>query len=324
MGLIKTGRRGHAAVVGRFPLGAHRGGHVVKTGDIGRSQRVDGDNRVEERLIAVGQRLGAPLLHRGVAGDVEPVEELVIGIELGGEALVDILLALDDTVVVEDAQCCEDVSLVVAALHSNVMLHAPTVVEHLFIPVGVLTIVVVRLQERVGDVAQIFVIGNILRCVEEVGFLAKTLVDCFQRVADMSLAATVGAVSSSDQHHAVTSLGTIDSSRSGILQHLHRLDERRIEVLDVVDLQTINDEQRSVVTIGTVATHTDLGTSTRRTTVDDLHTCDLALQGSTGIGRGEVLDGVAAHRSHGTGQVALFLHTITDDHHIIERPVVFL
>ena len=324
MGLIKTGRRGHAAVVGRFPLGAHRGGHVVKTGDIGRGQRVDGDDRVEERLITVGQRLGAPLLHRGVAGDVEPVEELVIGIELCGEALVDILLAFDDTVVVEDAQCCEDVSLVVAALYGDDVLYTPTVVEHLFIPVGILPMVVVRLQERVGDVAQILVIGDILGCVEEVGFLAKTLVDCFQRVADMSLAATVGAVSSSDQHHAVTSLGTIDSSRSGILQHLHRLDERRIEVLDVVDLQTINDEQRSVVTIGTVATHTNLGTGSRRTTVDDLHTSDLALQGCTCVARGEILDSVATHGGHSTGQVALLLHTITDDDDIVECTVVFL
>ena len=324
MDLIKTGRRGHAAVVGRFPLGAHRGGHVVKTGDIGRSQRVDGDNRVEERLIAVGQRLGAPLLHRGVAGDVEPVEELVIGIELGGEALVDILLALDDTVVVEDAQCCEDVSLVVAALYGDVVLYTPTVVEHLFIPVGVLTIVVVRLQERVGDVAQILVIGNILRCVEEVGFLAKTLVDCFQRVADMGRTTTVGTIARGNQHHTITGLSTIDSSGSGILQHLHRLDQRGIEILDVVDLQTVNDQQRSIVTIGTVATHTDLGTSTRRTTVDDLHTSDLALQGCTCVARGEILDSVATHGGHSTGQVALLLHTITDDDDIVECTVVFL
>ena len=45
------------------------------------------------------------------------------------------------------------------------------------------------------------------------------------------------------EHYAVTCLCTVDCGRGGILEDLDGLDHLRVEVLDVVDLQTVHDEQ---------------------------------------------------------------------------------
>ena len=164
---------------------------------------------------------------------------------------------------------------------------------------------------------------DILGRIEEVGFLAQALVGSLERVADLCMPTIVGTTLRGNEDNTITSLGAIDSSGSGIFQDLHRLDERGIEVLNVVDLQTVNDQQWGVVTIGTITTHTDFCTSTRRTTVDDLHTCNLTLQCSTGIRGSEILNVVTVDRSNSTGQVALLLNAITDDYHIVEHAVVF-
>ena len=165
------------------------------------------------------------------------------------------------------------------------MLMSQTVLKYLVIPVGVLTIIVVLLQKIIGQVAQILVILNILRSIKDFSPLSQRLDGELAAVRNLSLTAIGSTRLGCDDNDTITRLRTIDGSRSGILQYLHALDHRWIQVLDVIHLQTIDDEQRTdITTIGRITTDTDIGSLTRTTRVDNLHTGSLTLEGSTGIG----------------------------------------
>ncbi|CUQ04195.1 Uncharacterised protein [Segatella copri] len=165
------------------------------------------------------------------------------------------------------------------------MLVSQTVLKYLVIPVGVLTIIVVLLQKIIVQVAQILVILDILRSIKDISLLSQRLDSELAAVRNLSLTAIGSTRLGSNDNDTITSLRTIDGSRSGILQYLHALNHRWIQVLDVIHLQTIDDEQRTdITTIGRITTDTDIGSLTRTTRVDNLHTGSLTLEGSTGIG----------------------------------------
>ena len=101
-------------------------------------------------------------------------------------------------------------SLVVATLHGEVVLQAPTVTEYLVIPVGVLSVVSFRFQLFIGEVAEILVIFYVFRCIEDVGLLAKRLAGSLQRVAYLSFAMTVGTALCRDEYDTITGFSTVD------------------------------------------------------------------------------------------------------------------
>ena len=112
----------------------------------------------------------------------------------------------------------------------------------------VINLIVVPVVDKLclGHVAQVLVILDIVRSLEELCLLAETLACSLEAIGYVSCA--LRTVLGGDQYNTITSLSTVDSCRSSVLQNLHRLDERRIQILDVVNLQTVNDEQRAEVT----------------------------------------------------------------------------
>ena len=165
------------------------------------------------------------------------------------------------------------------------MLMSQTVLKYLVIPVGVLTIIVVLCQKIIGQVAQILVILDILRSIKDICLLSQRLDSELAAIGNLCLTAIGSTRLGSNDNDTITRLRTIDGSRSGILQYLHAFNHRWIQILDIIHLQTIDDEQRTdITTIRRITTDTDIGSLTRTTRVDNLYTGSLTLEGSTGIG----------------------------------------
>ena len=165
------------------------------------------------------------------------------------------------------------------------MLVSQGILKHLVIPVGILSIITVFLEQGIINITQVLMILNILRSIKDISLLSQRLDGELAAVRNLSLTAIGSTRLGSNDNDTITRLRTIDGSRSGILQYLHALNHRWIQILDVIHLQTIDDEQRTdITTIGRITTDTDIGSLTRTTRVDNLHTGSLTLEGSTGIG----------------------------------------
>ena len=164
------------------------------------------------------------------------------------------------------------------------MLVSQGILKYLVIPVGILSIITVFLEQGIINITQVLMILNILRSIKDFSPLSQRLDGELATVRDLSLTAIGSTRLGSNDNDTITRLRTIDGSRSGILQYLHALDHRWIQVLDVIHLQTIDNEQRTdITTIGRITTDTDIGSLTRTTRVDNLYTGSLTLEGSTGI-----------------------------------------
>ena len=148
--------------------------------------------------------------------------------------------------------------------------------------------------------------------------LGEVLAGEFAGVAHGSLA--VAALLGGHEDDTVTSLGAVDSCGGGVLQDLDGFDHRRVEILDAADLQTVDDVEGSdVAAVGGVTADADVSSGTRGAVGDDVDTGSLALEGVGCIGGRLVLEVVGAHRSHGTGEVGLLLHTVTDHDRLLKE-----
>ena len=97
----------------------------------------DGAHEVGSRSGGLGNGPRSVLDQRSGDTDLDPVVDLVVGVDLSGQAVVDILVAGDDTVVLERRQGDVEVAPVVAALESDgVALHVSGL-EHVVGPVHV-------------------------------------------------------------------------------------------------------------------------------------------------------------------------------------------
>ena len=300
-------------------VGLHVHRRVLDVGDVRRRERIDGDHGVQRGTVTIGNGLAAPFLDGIVRGDREPLEELIVGIDLRGNTVIGILLAHHDTVVVHEVERGEEVTLLVTALEDETVLLAPAGLESGVVPVGIGAVVVVGSQQFIGDVTDIFLILDIFLGTEDIGLLAQGLHREAAVVGDMGRAFLTGL--GGDEHDTVTGLRTVDGGGGGVLQDLDGLDHGRIQILDVVHLQTIDDEERSdVAGVGGVTADTDVSALARSTGgVDDLDTGGLALQGGGGVGGGTVLQVLGTDRCHGAGQVALALDAVTDDDGLIQE-----
>ena len=294
-----------------------------------REQRGGSDGGQEGGAVVVrlGDGLGAPLLDGVVGAHGEPVLDLVVGVDLEGQAAVLVLVATEDTVVHHVVDGGEEVAAVIAALEAHGVAVAPGGDEDLAAPVHVGHPVIDGVGTR--DVA-----------FAEVA-LGQAEVDIILRAHDIQapgqggegelvvvedLAFSLLAGLRSHEHDAVTGLGTVDGRGGGILQDLDGLDHFRVQVLDVVHLQAVHDEERSQGTgIGGITADADIGPLARRTgSVDDLDTGGLALEGGGRVGSRAVLEVLTADGGHGTGQVALFLDAVTDHDGLVEEHRILL
>ena len=323
--VVVVGRVSRDVVAGGVVL-LHGARGVFQLADVSRSQRVEGDHGVQHGTVTGGDGLAAPLLDGVVGGDVEPLEQLIVSVDLGGQTLVDILLADDDTVLVDIVEGGEEMTLVVATLEGDAVLLAPAGSEHRVIPVGILSVIFVGVQEILVDVADVGLVFDVVLGAEDVGFLAQGLEGEAAVVGDAGVAVVGSAALGGDEDDTVTCLRTVDSGGGSVLQDLHGLDHGRIEVLDVIHLQTIDDEERSDRTgVRGITADTDRSTLTRSTGgVDDLDTGSLTLEGGGSVRRGAVLQVFRAHGGDGTGQVALLLDAVTDNHGLFEHLSVLL
>ena len=93
-------------------------GELVHAGVIDRCERVvlnDGHHD-GVGLGHLGNGAGGPFLDGVVGSDGEPWLDIVVGVDLGGETLVDILVTDDYTIVVQIVEREEEVTVIIAAL----------------------------------------------------------------------------------------------------------------------------------------------------------------------------------------------------------------
>ena len=86
---------------------------------------------------------------------------------------------------------------------------------------------------------------DVFACVEQVRHLAELLQRMLEVVEDAAFPAGVGSGLGGDEHYAVTGLDTVDCGRGGILEDLHGLDVVGVEVVDRIDLEAVDDYERS-------------------------------------------------------------------------------
>ena len=183
-------------------------------------------------------------------------------------------------------------SLVVSSLGGDAVLLAPAGLESGIIPVVADQEPAAGINRSIGyelviiDVADVFLVVDVLLGIEDLGLLAKGLHREAAVVRDVGRAVVGGSRLGGDEYDTVTCLGSVDGCRGGVLQDLHRLDHGRIQVPDVVHLQTVHDEERSDGSgVRGITADADAGRLSRCAGgVDDLDTCCLSLKGGCGVG----------------------------------------
>ena len=119
-----------------------------------------------------------------------------------------------------------------------------------------------------------------------------------------------------DDDHTVTCLRAVDGGRSGVLENLDALYILRIDSAEAGHLEAVDNVQRiaGATVIGRDTADADRSDGTRVSGGgNDLHTGSLAGECGGDVVDGTVLERFAAHGRDGAGDVALALHTVTDD-----------
>ena len=129
----------------------------------------------------------------------------------------------------------------------------------------------------------------------------------------------VGALLRRDEHHTASSPRTVDRRRTGILDHLDRLDVVQVVFAVVVAGHAVDHEERVQAVDRTHTADHDIGACTGFSAgLRDHHTGDLALQRLGNRPGGQILDVRSLDRGDGARQVGLLLRTVTDHHDVVE------
>ena len=129
----------------------------------------------------------------------------------------------------------------------------------------------------------------------------------------------------SDEDHTVGSLRTVDGGRCGVLQYGDTLNILRVERVDIAGLHTIHEDIGAGVVERTHTTHADATAVHTGSTGCSRHgdTGHEALQTGGYVVDGSVVERLAVDLGHRSGKVGFLLCTVTDDHHFVERLLVF-
>ena len=127
-----------------------------------------------------------------------------------------------------------------------------------------------------------------------------------------------------DDDDAIGTAGAVDSGGGAVLKHVHGCDFVRRDVVDIADRNAVHDEQGAgagSLVEGGEAADLDVVTGAGRvgSGLDDVETRDLALEQSHGVGLDTGIEILALDGSDGSGNLFLFLGTITDDHDLVEE-----
>ena len=118
---------------------AHVGRHILGGLEVNRGERVDDDGSEEGSAVLVrASEVGLLVtLDGSVGSDLEPGFDLVVGVDLGGEALVHILVALGHTVLVHVVEGEVVGSAVITALGTDGVAPGDTLSVEDVSPVGI-------------------------------------------------------------------------------------------------------------------------------------------------------------------------------------------
>ena len=176
--------------------------------------------------------------HAVLRRDLEPGLDVVFGIDAACETPVGVLVGLDDTVVAGVVERDIDVALVVAVLEVDAVLLHEAGLEELVAPVDVGAVPFPG--KAFADTAALQVVGEVLVGVHHLGLATQALDGELCIVADPADAFGLGATLGGDEDHTVACLSSVDGSRSGILQYLHRLDVGGVDVDNRIDAHAID------------------------------------------------------------------------------------
>ena len=227
---------------------------------------------------AVAAVLRTRTFDRIVGREGEPFLDLVVAVELEGDTLQPVLVAVVHTVVVHIRQRSVNRTIVVGHFDAGRMALERTVVAVKHVePVGI-SFTVPRGQRLA--VAGGRLIGHVLLGIHQVG-LAGQRGDAVGEIVEDAAVALL-TLFGGDKYDAVTGLDTVDGRRGTVLEDLHRLDRRGVEVGNVRHLQAVHHIEglRCARIVRAESADTDRGTRTRSgRRGEHLHARGLSLQG---------------------------------------------
>ena len=227
---------------------------------------------------AVAAVLRTRTFDRIVGREGEPFLDLVVAVELEGDTLQPVLVAVVHTVVVHIRQRSVNRTIVVGHFDAGRMALERTVVAVKHVePVGI-GFTVPRGQRLA--VAGGRLIGHVLLGIHQVG-LAGQRGDAVGEIVEDAAVALL-TLFGGDKYDAVTGLDTVDGRRGTVLEDLHRLDRRGVEVGNVRHLQAVHHIEglRCARIVRAESADTDRGTRTRSgRRGEHLHARGLSLQG---------------------------------------------
>ncbi len=144
-------------------------------------------------------------------------------------------------------------------------------------------------------------------------------------VVDVDGQAVALALLGGDDDHTVGSAATVDRGRGGILEHLHGLDVRGVDAVDVVGGDSVYDVEGVVGGVGgRHASHTDGACAAGGSVGHHIHAGELAGHRVHDVS-GVLAQGLLhVHHGHGAGEVGLALGGVADNDDFVERCRVFL
>ena len=298
---------------------AHARGHFAGAVEVDGRERVDDEGSEEGSAVLVrASDVGFLIvLDGGVGAYLEPRLDLVVGVDLRGEALVHILVSLRHTVLVHVVEREIVGSAVVSALRSDGVAAGDALSVEDVGPVGVGDTVPESAADELltgAELAGLVLPVDELLGVEDFGAVGEGRNGVLVVVEHPSVLA-LGAGLGGDEDDSVACLGAVDGGGGCVLEDLHGLDHFRVEVLDVVNLEAVYDEEGSEAGagVGGDTADADMGAFTGGAGVGvDLDAGRLSLEGRSGVGDRAVGEVLRADRCDRAGEVGLALHAVSD------------
>ncbi len=317
---VLVGEKFFAAVQGLY----HVRGKIVRR-IFERCEGVEHKHGGEHRAVFVVRRYlaGVPFLDLVGGAYLEPVLDVVLGVDGCGKTAVAVSVAADNTVVIHIGQRQIVVAAFVAVGEREVVALHVAGFKCFVDPRCVGHAVPVEKHLVEGEGVGFGHILDVLLGVEHLGYFGNAFGGVLEVVGDLALAGF--AALCGDEHHAVACLGTVDCCGGGVFKHFDRCDVVGVEAADVAQTHTVDNIKRVGRHVRRVAAHAHrrrrAGSVGGR---HDLYACGLALKGGLRIYNRAVLYVLGLYLRDGACYGAFFLHAVAYYHYFVEGLVVFL
>ena len=206
--------------------------------------------------------------------------------------------------------------------------HRCIVIKDLVLPIGIRAFIIMNVVSRVTwrvAVVHLSLVHDrhVLLSIQHSLLLPRVLPAVAEIIAHVCLTCLTRL--RGNQHNTIGGTRTVDCCRGSIFQNFHRLNIRRVQIVDTTaNRHTINNVQRVRTVYRTDTAYAYLRIRIRLTRrLCDLHAAHLTLQRILNTRRLHQIQVVTVHLRDGCGHNALLLYTITDNHHIVQHLSVF-